>query len=598
MTAAYRFHGPANPVADEEPVLLRKRSKRPAHRMHIIGVDPASITDQSGTRAIETYSPDDADWVTLTRREADLVALANPGIRSPVALEDAQPWLPECRYLNDSAASHRAAERTVRRFVSHFVTAASYCDERWATICNVLRRRSLHDARFYTAWHLPIQEAYVLQEERPDRSVVAIDFNGMYPACMQQSFPRPSDLRLVRIDRDHVPGEHLLAGLYRCILDGPTSDFIVQHNPFRSFGYGRHLRTSLDEPIEVDLNEFEVDFFQRHFQHVRLVEAVVSDRVVPHPLAKEVGRAFARRRSYRAQGNKALADREKYLATLMTSCANRPARPTRRFDDLEGALSEARSLYGIRIPPDEPAAATGIWMDGRKGVTLQQRIDGVTMQGPALRDGSACHLLGQCIVARGRIVLLEMMESILASAPDVAICYANIDSIHFSVPTVHLDSIMTWLASEASEAMGSFKIEAVAKHGLWLEPGRYWLYSENEVRKYRNRSVGDREQPFRDHAIHVANRQIGDLHVPIRATLRMERTMTPSRSLDAKTEDGLRRQHLIEVGAATIFTDVLDRLERNQRTAIPERMKAFERLEKKMASGNAASVPEEKTIVG
>jgi len=193
-------------------------------------------------------------------------------------------------------------------------------------------------------------------------------------------------------------------------------------------------------------------------------------------------------------------------------------------------MMELKTKYGISPPDDEPEVATDIWLQGRKGIKFDVKDSSTMVQGPNLNDGSACHLLGQRIVARGRTVLLEMMERILDSAPDVEICYTNIDSIHFSLPTKYLELVTTWLQSDCSDAMGSFKIEAITRHGLWLEPGRYWLYSD-VVEKFRNRSVGDREHPFKDHAIHVISRQLGKLYVPIRVTLRMEQTMSPLRSL-------------------------------------------------------------------
>ncbi|AQS90585.1 hypothetical protein A0U94_05975 [Gluconobacter albidus] len=579
-------------------MLLRKRKKQALERLHLVGADALSISDHNGTRPIETYAAVDGRAVTLTRREVDLITLANPGMDPPAALEDLHPWLPECRFLNNSVASLRAAEAIVRRFGQHFFSAASFCDEKWNTICNALRQGSIHDVRFYLAWHLPIQEAYVLEEVNPDRSVIAIDFNGMYPSCMQHDFPKPSALHLVHLNRDLDPSEMLTTGLYRCVLHEPATDFIARHNPLRSFHSGRHLRAQLNEPIEIDLNEFELAFFSRHFRRIHLVEAIVSNETTLHPLAREVRRSFARRKNYRHQGNKTLADREKCLATLMTSCASRSSRPRRTFETRKAAMVHVRSHYGIDVPADEPEAATDIWLDGRKGVTVHHGDNGVIVRGPALQTGSACHLLGQRIVARGRTMLLEMMEMILACAPDVQICYTNIDSIHFSLPTIHRDSVVAWLEREASDAMGSFKIEAVTQYGLWLEPGRYWLYSDREIVKFRNRSIGDQRQPFRDHAIYVVGRRIGDLHVPVRMTLAMERTMSPSRSVELDGDDSVVRQRLIEIGDNTTFTDVMGGLERNQRQAIPARIKAFKAVREKIdTSRNAASAREDNAIV-
>jgi len=179
------------------------------------------------------------------------------------------------------------------------------------------------------------------------------------------------------------------------------------------------------------------------------------------------------------------------------------------------------------------------------------------------------------------------MERILSVVPNVQICYTNIDSVHFSLPIQHLDTMMNWLIKEASDHMGSFKIEAVTEHGLWLEPGRYWLYSD-VVEKFRNRSVGDPRNPFKDHAIHVTSRRTGDLHIPVRATLRMDRTMSDSRQLVSDPETGLVRQRLIEVGAGTTFGDVLNELEQQQRL-VAIRMAAFAALEQRINESRLAA---------
>jgi hypothetical protein len=588
MSRVYRFHRPAAVPKTGKSILLRKHRKASLTAFRLIAADECSVTDSKDTRPIEAYQyvPGQIN-VTLTKRESDLIALANPGVRPPVALEDLHPWLPEQRYLNNSAASFEALKSVVKRFARHLVAAADFCDEKWNTICNTLRKKNMWDARFYTAWHLPIQDVYVLEERRPDRSVVAIDFNGMYLACMQQSFPKPSGLKLVQLDTWLSDSTVLTCGLYRCILELPISDFIIRHNPFRSFHSGRHLRTRLDEPVEVDLNEFELEFFRRHFQRIYLIEAVLSDEEVRHPLAKEVRRSFANRRNFRYQGNKALADREKYLATLITSCAHRPARPYQSFETRAEAMTELAEMYGVAPANDEPEVAIDSWLQGRKGIELRVNNDKSIVQAPNTLSGSACFLLGQRIVARARIVLMEMMERILERAPSVEICYTNIDSIHFSLPTTALGGVLQWLEAESSDALGSFKIETVARHGLWLEPGRYWLYSDDVV-KFRNRSIGNRLEPFEDHVIHVINRQLGGLHVPIKATVRMERSMSSARSLCAESGTGQYQQRLIEVGDTTTFSAVLDELEKNQRYSTPLRLAAFANLQERMESPRSA----------
>lgn len=212
-------------------------------------------------------------------------------------------------------------------------------------------------------------------------------------------------------------------------------------------------------------------------------------------------------------------------------------------------------------------------------MTVFQTADGVFCDTPDLSDGRASFVFNQRIVAFSRIVMLKMMEKIAQIAPDTEICYTNIDSIHFSLPSKHLELALSTLRMGASDRMGDYRIEAVARGGLWLEPGRYWLYSNN-VEKFRNRSIGIRSHAFADHSIHVATRHIGDLHVPVRLTIGMDRSMSDTRSIVDDPATGIARQHLVQAGDGLLISDVLTALEDNRTLCIPRRMQAFRSLAK------------------
>lgn len=142
MSRVYRFDGPADLPAHAEPQLLRKRKKGAVAPFYLVAADAYTITDNNGTRPIETYQvvPGQRS-VTLTKRESDLIVLSNPGVPPPKALEDLHPWLPKQCYLNDSASSFETMKLTIRRFDRHLVWASEYCDEKWNTICNALRQK-------------------------------------------------------------------------------------------------------------------------------------------------------------------------------------------------------------------------------------------------------------------------------------------------------------------------------------------------------------------------------------------------------------------------------------------------------------------------
>ncbi len=581
MNKVYRFHCAAEIDVRPTPLLLSKRKRRDAKALHFVAADELTITDTNGTRPIEAFEElSTCRAATLTRREADLISLANPGLRPPLALEEMHPWLPRRSFVPSSMIGYRSLMETQARFGPHLISASTYCDQKWNTICNALRRKTSLDQRFYHAWHVPIQDVFVLEEKRADRAVIALDVNAMYSACMQHDIPNPAAIRHIVLERNYQAGEDLTSGLYRCILSGPRTNFIREYNPFTTFFGGKRLRAPLDEVIEVDLNEFEVAYFGQHFSQIYLVDGIVSDEEVPHPLARESRRTFARRMNFKQQGNKPHANREKYLATLLSSCSNRPGRKSEKFPNRDDAMIYLSREHGISPPFDESEPATASWISRSKTVKVTPAAGEVAVVTPDHRDMSTCYMLGQRIVAHGRIHLLKLMERVLAIDPDAQICYVNIDSVHFSLPTERLENALGCLQAEASEAMGAFKIEAVTRHGLWLEPGRYWLYSDDVV-KFKNRSIGDGIRPFKEHAHYVASRLIGDLHIPIITSVRMAKSLSYIRTLHEAGE-GIVKQRLIERSFTSSFSGTLDALESSRRSTTPKRLKAFEDLKRLM----------------
>lgn len=577
MIKVYRFHGPGQDTEAASPFLLRKRKLKRCKEFYFLAADKSTITDINGTRPIEEFKSLSCNSaVTATKIEADLVALANPGLRPPYAIEDMFPWLPRRSFVPDSVVGFNSLKQILKKYGHHFVSASDYCDMAWNRVCNSLRRKTTLDQRFQLAWHHPIQDVFILEENRPDRSVIALDVNSMYSSCMQHAIPHPAYIRRIDLYRNYKAGELLSSGLYRCHLSQPSTDFIRKYNPFTVYFYGRRLRASLNEKIQVDLNEFEVYYLSQHFAEIYIEDAVVSDKVVPHPLAKESKRAFLRRNNYRFQGNKPLADREKYLATLLSSCSSRPRTIEESFLNRKDAMAMLSTTLGIMPPSDEPEAATDVWLNRIKNTSFSVGLGGFRVVIPDQNDHATCFMLTQRVVAHGRIHLLKLMERVLKLNPDVDICYVNIDSVHLSVLTSELDNILELLQAEASEEMGAFKIEAVTAHGLWLEPGRYWLYSKN-VEKFRNRSIGSAEKPFQECSFHVTSREIDNLHIPIRKLIRMESSMSHLRTL-YKCHNGLVRQRLIELNSGSSFSKTLDLLESSRRSDTTLRLEAFQRL--------------------
>lgn len=101
-------------------------------------------------------------------------------------------------------------------------------------------------------------------------------------------------------------------------------------------------------------------------------------------------------------------------------------------------------------------------------------------------DPHNIHSLYYEVIAKARVRLLKLIER-LSSFPDIQICYCNIDSIHISIPTDSEPDFKKQTSNLIGVKLGDLKIEAIGRKGIWLEPGRYWIYDEhNNIVKHAN----------------------------------------------------------------------------------------------------------------
>lgn len=561
---------------------LKKKKQQSAPSWFFLGVDAEFFCDEHGRRSLTTFAcPSNQISLTLTQREADLIAFNNPGQRPPKALEVIFPWIPPQKYLGNAEDEYNLLISVIQKYSAHFISSTNFCNLRWNTVCNSVRMVNSLDARFYSAWHLPLQDAFVLEETRPDRTVISIDYNAMYAACMQHMFPNPGALRLVKFNRELMPDEPLVPGLYRCRLGGEISQFIKKYNPFRHFLSGRYVGFSLECEISVDLNEFELDFYKSHFSKIYIEDAVITEELIVHPLALESRRSFSRRKNFKSQENKVLADREKFHMTLMASSTNRPNKQVHKFSEFKSALNFTRQRFGIWPHQSEPVAAVENWLSGKKSVSFFRGKNNIFVNMPALYDGSACFSLSQRIIARSRIIVLKQMEKLNSFASSIEICYCNIDSIHFSLPSNLLPLVFDRLLTNVSDKMGDYKIESITANGLWLEPGRYWLYTKN-IEKFKNKGVSDGLNPFKERKSYIVIRNIEGLHIPIFASISMANTLSDSKGLMPDSKTGLNRHHFLNISNSFEYKHVLDQFILNRAQVIQHKMTAFYKLKKRL----------------
>lgn len=562
---------------DNKRRLLRKKPRTPPVAYKIIGVDSTYFTNDEGTYPLDCYAIDtDIKTYTLTRKEADILALSFPGSQPPIALEQVHPWLPKNKFINNSKYNYSNLKALIKKYFKHIPDTTDLSNQYWNAICNKIRFTSTLDMHYYHAWCAPIQEAYMLKDNRPNRTIVAVDFNSMYAACMQKKYPSPKKYSLIKYNRFLVSNEELPIGLYKCKLNGEASLFIKKYNPFRVFFSGKYLGLSLDAGVELYLNEFEVYFYRKHFQSIYIEEAIISEKEIAHPLAAEAKRSYAKRTSYASQGNDTLAALEKFKLVVMASCTNRPSILSRKFPSIKAVYSFLKDELYITPYPKEPIDSTLHWLDGRKGIALKQKKDHFQLKTHNTNNGSACFSLYQRTVAYSRIALLSLMEKLTTLFPEVEICYCNIDSIHFSFNKKDELRILKYLKKNASDEMGGYKIEAVARHGLWLEPGRYWLYDDS-IKKYANKGLRNEKYPLNEFKTFIKNIKVDGFSIPVKRTISLANSLSDLLSIEEGCRNAVYLRKIL-LSSDTSYLQVMEEIRSNNSFSADVKMSAFNEM--------------------
>ena len=118
--------------------------------------------------------------------------------------------------------------------------------------------------------------------------------------------------------------------------------------------------------------------------------------------------------------------------------------------------------------------------------------DALRLETPEIDNACNICSLYSLVIARARIKMMETI-SLFSGFEDLEVCYANVDSLHVSVPRERYPKFQQFLCEKnlLGENLGQLKIENTASYGIWFFPGRYWLYDEKVV-QYKNINLNSR----------------------------------------------------------------------------------------------------------
>jgi len=343
-----------------------------------------------------------------------------------------------------------------------------------------------------------IQEVFKTHEFRNDRVIVALDYNSMYPSCMEGDFPDPRKLKYYDFSKTNCAPEDLPNGIYRVQLMGFNNETFKNIHPFK---YKKSNNTFLfkgTEKITVEclLHKHEIDAYRAYFNDVRIIEGIASNHTIRHPLSKEAKRLFNEMKNYKKQGATTHYNLVKSeLQSLYSATSIRKYKTILLEDADELSRFLSRNLF-IKLEECKNQKNINKLLNN-KYISASSYKNRIKARYINLDSDFNLLSLSTQIVSNARVKMINMIAHIL-QVSSAEICYVNTDSIHVSIQKKYLDTLIEHLSPYISENMGDLKIQCISEKGLWLDVGRYWLINEGNVVQYKNKTFNHKKNtnPF------------------------------------------------------------------------------------------------------
>lgn len=474
-----------------------------------IATDGRHVLHEGGSEELDAFLASHVEsskppLVVLTNREY-LAALEAASLRGCqlYAFESRFPLFPRLRYAQSLQANFVTLRKLLWKVRQLGIVASSFSRDQSTRhlhrVARALKFKSGLDRFFFFSLREGHQEVYKHVEERPDRAVVALDFNSMFADCLHGRFCEPRAIRHRVFDRPPVAPETLEEGIYRVVLRGARPGFIQDHHPFlyRRLGRSFHFRLEAGGSVEALLHKSELLHFARFFDAVDVIEGFCSRRTIAHPLAKAAERLYARRRHARSRGDDALEQFCKSSLQLMHSATNQRNDRRTSFASPRELRAFLASNYSLSLDAQVPPAELQRFLRRTAYFGVREHADGLELRHLDIDAAGVVYCLSSGVLANARVKLLAAIERFVAY-DSVEVCYANIDSVHLSMAKDRLDGFLRHFKDLLGDSLGQMKVEAIADRGYWFDVGRYWLLKEGRVLQFRNKGFnqGRSQNPF------------------------------------------------------------------------------------------------------
>ena len=529
-------------------VTLKRQFRSPRENCSFIGVDKDFVFDGSTKYPLVDYCLSVAPHSKLfvcTRKEASLLLNTKvlPGVKIQI-LEISLPFLVDVKYLSDCRQNFTQLRRLVKKFQS-FVPMGFF-----GTLQNKYHQKLLKkfpqkeelDKFFMNAPHSSLQEVYIFKELRKNRTILAIDFNSMFVWGLLGAFSNPLTLKYKLINKELKDIPELSLGTYKVEFQG-ADDFIKKFFPFTVSTIGKSYYFNLNEEESWIgwLTTDELRFYSKHFKKIFVYEGVISEEEIKHPFASICKRLYKQRNHFKSQSNKTYST----LCKLEIASLHAISVPTTRAIKVIQNISDLKNLLRRK---------TGICVDeniellsqlsslinfknnfrfsiydpkvSKERIGIKNSTNKLCVSLKEHNEGSSIYCLFSEVLGQVRTRLLETIEYIF-SFQGAEICYANIDSIHVSLPADLKDHFLEYMLPLIGQKMGMLKIEAEASEGLWLSPGIYCLKNEGKVIMEKIKGISSKWRPVTipSQRVYTNSVRTSGLTLPVYSKISLEKVI-------------------------------------------------------------------------
>lgn len=332
--------------------------------------------------------------------------------------------------------------------------------------------KSSLDTNMYLGIVRPSQEIFTLHESRTDRNILVFDLKSAYPSIIQNKlFPSPDSLFYVeRKDVQTFWFSNEYIGLFRVNikLKENVPAWFKKYNPLF------YTEQSFSSPFDLKDNTTICTWMHNVEREVwgKFLEIEPIDAICgiaeEHPL--------------------------KHITNILLD------KRINTTDVLENAqlkwlLSRTHSASVPKLLKTVGPTIAEEWFK-KLGITSMQKHNHIPLEDdfwmiPDVYNPNVVYTWSATISAYMRTKWLEFLDTLYQLEESIQLCYANIDSLHISIPIDKIETLVSKLENigELTNEAGKWALTHRSATGLWLAIDKYWLSTNGKLVK--NTKLGE-----------------------------------------------------------------------------------------------------------